>query len=162
MNNAYHNLNAPMPSMTVTASYSDFANEKLAVVEEYGHPVVLHGVNTAIAKSLADTLGKKLISDPIDSLHDTFRKRYYDEPRWKTNFDKVVGSDPMLTDIHTKNPEVLPNAFETIKRFSPSLAKDQLATRSLLRHVAMSGGEMDFATMNLLAETEKFHKESKR
>jgi hypothetical protein len=156
MRNMQHNMMAPMPSMTVTASYEKFASEKLAL-----EPPIVYGTNAAVAKSLADALGRKLIEAPIDALHESVKKRYYDEPTWRKNYSQVVKEDPLLSETHKQSPEVLANAFETIKRFSPSLAKDRLATRSLLRHVTMTGGEMDFATMKMLAETEKFHRESK-
>lgn len=159
MNSTHHDITAPFPSMTVTASYAKFASAKLGSPQD---PVLLGSAGAAAARSVADTLSQKLIADPIDSIHATIKKRYYDGPEWDKNFHSVVGGDPMLQQLHKDNPTVLPQAFDTIKRFSPSLAKDPLATRSLLRHVTMSGGEMDFATMKMLAETEKYHNESKR
>ena len=161
MNNAKHDLNTALPSMTVTASYEKFAAEKLSVGAPRGNEYFAT-TSSAVAKSLGDVLADKLVADPIDALHGTFKKKFYDEPEWASNFKKTVESDPMLTDLHKQNPQTLSSAFQTIKRFSPTLAKDHLATRSLLRHVAMSGGEMDFGTMKMLAETEKFHNESKR
>jgi hypothetical protein len=161
MTNAQHNLTTAIPSMTVKASYEKFASEKLGAVPP-ARPEYFTSAQTAMAKSLSDVLANKLVADPIDALHRTINKKFYDEPEWRQNFEKTVAADPMLKDIHQQNPETLHGAFQTIKRFSPSLAKDPLATRSLLRHVAMSGGEMDFGTMKMLAETEKFHNESKR
>lgn len=164
MNNAPHDLNTALPSMTVKASYEKFAAEKLGTTGStpMGRPEYFATTRAAVAKSLGDVLANKLVADPLDALHQTLTKKLYNEPEWKKNFEHTVQSDPMLRDIHQQNPETLYNAFQTIKRFSPTLAKDRLATRSLLRHVAMSGGEMDFGTMKMLAETEKFHNESKR
>lgn len=164
MNNAQHHLDTALPSMTVTASYEKFAAEKLSAnaPANVARPEYFGSAQSAMARSLGDVLANKFVAGPIDALQETINKKLYDEPKWKKNFHNTVQSDPMLRDLHTQNPETLHNAFETIKRFSPSLAKDRLATRSLLRHVAMSGGEMDFGTMKMLAETEKFHRESKR
>jgi hypothetical protein len=162
MGNAQHDVNAALPSMTVTASYEKFAAEKLSTTATPAPPEYFSTARGAVAKSLGDVLANKLVADPIDALHRTMNRRFYDEPEWKSNFDKTVQSDPMLQNLLQQNPDALHNAFHTIKRFSPTLAKDHLATRSLLRHVAMSGGEMDFGTMKMLAETEKFHNESKR
>lgn len=161
MNNAQHDLNTALPSMTVTASYEKFAAEKRSTTRP-SEPEYFNTARGAVAKSFGDVLANKLVADPIDALHRTMNRRFYDEPEWKINFDKTVQSDPMLQNLLQQNPDALHNAFQTIKRFSPTLAKDHLATRSLLRHVAMSGGEMDFGTMKMLAETEKFHNESKR
>ena len=153
-----------MPSMTVTASYEKFARAKLgaAAPGSAWQPMMMGSAQAGFAKSLTDTLGSKLIADPIDALHATIKKRYFDEPKWKQNFDDVVNGDPTLARAHAEHPEMLTDAFESVKRFSPSLAKDRLATRNLLRHVMMSGGELDHSTMKMLAETEKFHIESKR
>lgn len=161
MTNAQHDVNTALPSMTVTASYEKFAAEKQSATRPL-EPEYFNTARGAIAKSFGDVLADRLVADPLDAIHRTMKRRLYDEPEWKSNFDKTVQADPMLRDLHHQNPDALHNAFQTIKRFSPTLAKDQLATRSLLRHVAMSGGEMDFGTMKMLAETEKFHNESKR
>lgn len=159
-NNTKNNLTAPVPSMTVTASYDEFAREKGA--SNWFAPVMLSSTQAAVAKSLADTIGQRLVGDPLSAVGTSIKTKYFEEPKWKKNFEEVVASDPQLSRLHQQEPEVLPLAFETIKRFSPTLAKDRLATRSLLRHVAMSGGEMDFGTMKMLAETEKFHNEGRR
>ena len=152
-----------MPSMTVTASYEKFAQEKLASTSPMpsSNPMLFASAPAAFAKSLTDTLGAKLVADPIDALHATIKKRYYDEPKWQQNFDDVVKGDPMLSRAHTENPAMLEDAFSSVKRFSPTLAKDRLATRNLLRHVVMSGGEMDHSVMKMLAETEQAVTKSK-
>ena len=157
MANMRHDLTSPVPSMTVTASYEKFASEKLA-----NGPQIFSNTQTAMAKSVGDTLSNKLIADPIDALHATLKKRYFDEPKWQNNFNTVIQDDPALAKAHKENPAMFTDAFSSVKRFSPTLAKDRLATRNLLRHVLMSGGELDYSTMKMLAETEKFHNESKR
>ena len=158
MANMRHNINSPMPSMTVMASYDDFANEKVSAPND----MMLGSAHAAVAKSLADSLGSRLIGDPLDAVRDTIKKRYYDEPKWQRNFDDVVKGDPMLSKAHAENPTLLVDAFSSVKRFSPSLAKDRLATRNLLKHVVMSGGEMDHSVMKMLAETEKAVTQSKQ
>lgn len=163
MANARHDLTSAMPSMTVTASYEKFAEEKRAdPVRPSGSTLYLGSGQAAIAKSLTDTLGSKLIADPIDAIHAKIKRRYYDEPEWNRNFNEVVQGDPMLARAHSENPNMLTDAFSSVKRFSPSLAKDRLATRNLLKHVVMSGGEMDHSVMKMLAETEKALTQSKQ
>ena len=159
--NSRHDLTSAMPSMTVTASYEKFASEKLAT-DFSNNPMLLNSGRAAVAKSLTDTLGAKLIADPIDAIHGSIKKRYYDEPAWQKNFHEVVQGDPMLARAHEENPSMLVDAFASVKRFSPSLARDRLATRNLLKHVVMSGGEMDHSVMKMLAETEKAVTQSKQ
>lgn len=154
MQNMRRNLSSPLPDLTVKASYAKFAREKLGFsIPQTLQEAALKGVGGAIAE--------KLIGGPVDALHQAVKSRFFDEPKMQKNFDEVVKGDPMLAQAHGSDPDMLPLAFSTIKRFSPSLASDRLATRSLLRHVAMSGGEMDFGTMKMLAETEKMHREGK-
>jgi hypothetical protein len=159
--NMRHDLTSAMPSMTVTASYEKYASDKMADGNS-SNGMLFASSRAAVAKSVADTLGSRLIADPLDAVRDTVKKRYYDEPKWQKNFHSVVSSDPVLSRAHAENPSMLTEAFESVKRFSPSLASDRLATRNLLKHVVMSGGEMDHSVMKMLAETEKAVTQSKQ
>jgi hypothetical protein len=88
-------------------------------------------------------VGERLIGKPIDLIAGAAKSKLYDEPRQRKNFEAVIKADPMLAQHHGQNPQMMREAFETIRRFSPTLAQDPMATRSLLKHVAMSSGEMD-------------------
>jgi hypothetical protein len=70
----------------------------------------------------------------------------------------------MLQEAHRTNPKGLQETFSTLQTFAPSMAKNPQATKSFLRQATMSGmhgGGPDFATIRLLAETEKFIQNSK-
>lgn len=149
-------MNAQMPSMTVLASYAKFAQEKVA----NGMPVY-NNVQTAMAKSLGDTLADRLVAQPIDAMSGLLRKKLYDEPKQKAVFDHVVGEDPHLQQAHAANPKQLQEMYHTLKKFAPSLAVDRNATKSFLRQAMMAGGQLDYATIRMLAETEKFVQNSK-
>ena len=156
-----HDLTSPMPSLEVTASYAKFAEEKLAAPGP--QPMMLvPSAQSAFAQGFGSALAQKLVTDPLDALHSKLRRSYVDEPKWQRNFNDVVTGDPTLSQMHKERPQVLSDAYESIKRFSPTVAKDRLATRNILKHVAMSGGEMDHATMRMLAETEKLHADANR
>jgi hypothetical protein len=43
-----------------------------------------------------------------------------------------------------------------MRKFGPSMSTSPAVVRSFLRQSTMAGGNMDFATIRLLAETEKF------
>lgn len=168
MGNMRHDLTAPMPSLKVGMSYEKLAQAKLAgrpgpplPPPTFGERLTDAGASAGI-KSFTDSLARKLVEDPIDAAYGILRKKLKDEPEWNENFAHVVSSDPMLSQAHSESPNMLPDAFASIKRFSPSLAKDRLATRNLLKHVVMSGGELDHSVMKMLAETEKLRTESKR
>jgi hypothetical protein len=168
MGNAREDLNSPMPSLKIGASYEKLAARKLADTPRtvkappgFFQAAGMTAQNTAL-KSLTDSLAKKLIEGPLDAAYMGLKRRLSDEPAWQANFQNVVSSDPMLAQAHSENPAMLPDAFESIKRFSPSIAKDRLATKNLLKHVVLSGGELDHSIMKMLAETEKLHTESKK
>lgn len=155
LRNAEHDMTAALPSMTVTASYNKLAHAKL------GEGFAGNAARSFIG-GMGTPVGERLIGKPIDLIAGAAKSKLYDEPRQRKNFEAVIKADPMLAQHHGQNPQMMREAFETIRRFSPTLAQDPMATRSLLKHVAMSSGEMDFATMKMLAETEKMHQESMR
>lgn len=164
MNRMRHDLTSTMPSMEVRASYEKLAREKLASggpPSSFGERFGTAATNAG-AKAIADALVDRFLVSPMDAAYGGLKRRFSDEPAWKKNFEHVVGSDPLLAQAHNENPTVLADAFDSIKRFSPTLAKDRLATRNVLKHVVLSGGEMDHSVMKMLAETEKLHAESKK
>lgn len=155
MNNARHNMATPYPSMTVTAAektagptppprtFSDSARDK-----------IFEGAGNALAG--------KLVSEPIDALQKLLKKRFVDQPKWDANFHNAVQNDPELRDAYAKNPDQFHTVFDSVKQYSPSLAKNVLGTRSVLRHAMMTDYQMDWNTMKAIAEIEKLHAESKR
>jgi hypothetical protein len=172
MGNMRHDLTSAMPSLKVGMSYEKLAAAKLAgpapriPMPPLPPPTFRQNLEsagaTAAIKSVTDSLSRKLIEDPIDAAYSALRKKIKDEPEWRQNFEHVVNNDPVLSEAHAQNPLMLPDAFDSIKRFSPSIAKDRVATRNVLKHVVLSGGEMDHSIMKMLAETEKLRAESKR
>jgi len=60
--------------------------------------------------------------------------------------------DPVLADADDK---VLMEAYHTMQRFAPVLSTDKNAVRSFLRQAVMSGSGPDYASIKLLADTER-------
>jgi hypothetical protein len=58
-------------------------------------------------------------------------------------------------DLAAANKNDMADAFETMKRFAPTLATDKNATKAFLREAATSGGGVNYNTIKLLAEAEK-------
>jgi len=160
MQNAQQNAGTPLPPMAVHASYDDFAERaKLGELQPM-YPTV----QGALANSMATQLATKFIGEPIDAAHKALKKKFYDEPKQQQAFDEAVQGDDMLREAHTSNPAHLTDAFSTLKKFAPSMASHPQATRSFLRQAHMAGTHgsgMDFATIRMLAETEKFVQNSK-
>lgn len=171
--NAQHRLNAPMPSMSVYASldepdneidaevklgFEKFAQQKLADSPYYIAPSAQSAMGAEIGKQFAS----KLITDPIDAIQKSLKKKLMDEPKWQANFHTVVHDDPELTQFHQEDPDSLQRAFGSMKRMSPTLAKDYSATANFLKQTVLSGGKVDIASLKLLADIEKATADAKR
>ena len=158
--NSAHNMSNPLPPMTVTASYDEFCEEKVANVYAPVYPSMQNALSTAISQQLAT----KFVGDPIDAAHKVLTKKLYDEPKQQAAYDDAISSDEILQEAHRSNPRALQESFSTLKTFAPSMAKNPQAAKSFLRQATMSGMQgsgPDFATIRLLAETEKFIQNSK-
>lgn len=148
-----------MPSMSVYASYDEFAAEKIA-----DYAPVYQTMQSSLANSLANQLATKFVGEPMDAVHKVLRKKFYDDPKHQQSFQNAVDEDDMLRAHHAENPDSLMKSFSTLKEFAPTLAKNPMATRSFLRNATMSGMHgtgPDFATIRLMAETEKFLQNAK-
>lgn len=155
--NAQHQMAQPVPSMTVLGSYDEFARSKLAALAKRADPVnTLNGAHSAMAGAFGQALAQKLVTEPIDNAHRFLKKKIVDGPKAHTTFHSVVQEDPMLRDAYAQNPEGLEETFKAMRKFGPSMSTSPAVVRSFLRQSTMAGGNMDFATIRLLAETEKF------
>lgn len=166
--NSAHMQPQMMPSMSVYASYDKFAATKLAELKEAaGPPFVLRNNDTygktqgALSDAFAKSLADKFVSEPIDAIHRTLKKMLYDDPEAHDTFHGVVQDDDLLRDTYAAHPEHLEQSFNAMKKFGPSLVTSPAAVRSFLRQSAMTGGNIDFATIKLIAETEKMIQNAK-
>lgn len=170
LGHAHHMMPQPMPSMSVYASYQDFTAEKKAELrgetpktaaplrsgfDPYG------SVQGEFAKSFGNALAQKFVTDPIDTFHRTLRKKLIDDPKANDTFHAVVQDDDMLREAYQQSPERMEQTFKAMRKFGPSMSTTPAAVRSFLRQSAMAGNNMDFATIRLLAETEKFVQNSR-
>lgn len=158
--NSHTQMNQPLPAMSVYASYDEFAREKHADfmpprVDTFGR------THDALSGALAQSLSRKLVEEPIDAFHRTLKKRLIEDPKAEQSFQAAVQGDPHLKSLYEKNPDNLRLAFKTMRKFSPTTASSPMAVQSFLLNTAMSGGRLDFATIRLLAETEKFVQNAK-
>jgi hypothetical protein len=156
-------MSTPYTPMTVLASYDEFAEAqlgtKLADFNGSPAPSFAPTLQNAGNNALAQSLAQSLISKPLDGLGGLLKKKFYDGPKQRQTFDHVMGSDP---ELHGADRGKLEEAFGSLKRFGPSMAMDRNATRTFLRQAMMSGGNLDFATLRMLSEIEKFHQGGKQ
>lgn len=155
------NMTAPLPSMTVMASYDEFANDKLANDKDTGWTGVFPTVRGTATAALANTLSQHLVGKPLDSLASLIKKKYVTHPKQERTFGEVTTKDPMLAQHFKQSPEQLHEAYKVMKDFGPALSTNPTAVRSFLQQAAMSNGNLDYATIRMLAETEKFIQNSR-
>lgn len=176
MANARQDPGTAMPRM-VYASYDEFAHEKKASLRttktaqqrqtpqrEKVADGVYPAAHGALAQALASQLANKFIGEPIDAISGVLKKKFYIEPKQQKAFETAIAEDPMLADLNRENPKALLSSFATLKKFSPTMSQDPQASRGYLRLAATSGLHNtgpDFATIRLMAETEKNIQNSK-
>lgn len=162
--NAQHGMSQPIPSMSVYASYDEFAQAKHAELQKLAAPFqrmppppdTFSQVHQNLSTAFGQALAKKLVSDPIDDFHRILKKKIVDDPKAHDTFHHVVSNDEILGDAYKQDPKSLEEAFGAMRKFAPSMVTTPAAVRSFLRQSTMGGGNLDFATLRLMAETEKF------
>jgi hypothetical protein len=139
--NRKHQLDAPMVPLSVKAA------------EHQG----LYGQTLTIGQSaLSNAISRALVERPLNAAGDVLNKKLYTQPKQNKAFHHATSSDEYIAKAMKENPDQIHGAFQTMRRFGPSLAEDPNAVRSFLRQAAMSNGQIDYATIRMLAETEKF------
>jgi len=79
------------------------------------------------------------------------------DPQRKQVFQRVVASDPYVSQFVRESPENearVEEAFKSMSRFAPLLSTDPNAVTSLLRQVAVSAGPVDYNLIKSLADAE--------
>lgn len=122
------------------------------------------GLGSSVAKGLTEGLVRsvtdRLVSGPLGKAWEIIDKKLYMEPRQKNVLKQAIQSDPMLSRMMETNPEMIAEAYKTVKTYAPSLTVDKAALQGFLRQVAITG-IVDPASIRMLAETEKFIKASR-
>ena len=122
------------------------------------------GLGGNVAKGLTEGLVKsvteRLVSGPLTKAWDIIDKKLYMEPRQKNVLKQAIQTDPMLARMMETNPELIAEAYKTVKTYAPSLTVDKSALQGFLRQIAITG-IVDPASIRMLAETEKFIKASR-
>lgn len=148
--------------------YAEYSHVKTAAAPSFWGDVKAHGagpLSTGVASGLTQgvstgigqALGNLLLA-PIEWAAGKGHKMLVTDPKQHAAYERAVQTDPHLQATHQSAPEMLPTLFSTMRKFAPSVATDPLAVRTFLTHGVTTGGNLDFATLKLLAETERLHK----
>lgn len=152
-----HDMTATLPLLSVKNAHDEFYARKVAAFGDKGldfgpvSPRVYDAGAGALAMALAD-VG---VRQPINALQGLVKKKLYTEPKQRRVFDEVMAGDPDLSRTHAERPEVIRDAYDTLKFVGPSLATNRSAVRNFLRNAMMVDGNIDYSTLKTLAETEK-------
>jgi hypothetical protein len=101
------------------------------------------------------SVAQQLFATPINKAFDILNRKLYLEPRQKNVFQQAIQTDPVLARAMEETPDIVMSAYKTLKQFAPSLTADPASVKNFLRQAVVMGGQVDFATIKLLAETEK-------
>lgn len=103
------------------------------------------GIGEMLARGLGTALGG-------------VREALFGNPAKKAILEKIMRDDRIIADAVQRNPaakEQLLEAYATLNKFAPTLAEDINAVRSFLREVVLGGGQVNYATIKNLVDTEK-------
>lgn len=152
MNVRKQQLDAPMVPLEVK-----HAAEKTAFGGRGLYPNIVGTSQNALATAVA----RSLVERPLNAAGDAFNKKVYTQPKQNKAFQHATTRDELVSKAMQDNPDQVHAAFSTMRRFGPSLAEDPNAVKSFLRQAAMANGQIDYATIRMLAETEKFIRHSR-
>lgn len=125
------------------------------------------GIMEGFGKGVGATLGGGLVglvTHGIGMGVDALRDHFLVDPKRKELFERLLSSDPVLSDAVVRNPdarESLQEAYGTMVRFAPNLSLDVNAVRSFLREAVLGGAGVNYATIKNLVETERAVHEGK-
>ena len=149
------------PGRTLIASLDEFLEKKAEEHAKFADDSLLavgqKGFAGGIGGGLASSLLDKAFSW-IGKGYDKLENAAIDTPKRKAILETLVHSDPVIADAirrHPDNLRVVQEAFDTMVRFAPNLAKDLNAMRSFLREAVIGGAGVNYATIKNLVETEK-------
>lgn len=121
--------------------------------EAFNSAVLQESMGAGAGKGIA-TEGLGAVRRLIGVTAQTMRERLFRDKKRSAIFQSAVETDPTVAYYDQQNPEVLPRAYETMVRFAPELSTDPNIVVSFLRHAAMTGGTLDYATVKGLADAE--------
>jgi hypothetical protein len=144
MNVRKQQLDAPMVPLSVKHSAEKTARDLYTNIMGTSH------------NALANAVARSLVERPLNAAGDALNKKLYTQPKQNKAFQHATTQDELVSKAYKDNPDQIHSAFSTMKRFGPSLAEDPNAVKSFLRQSSMANGQIDYATIRMLAETEKF------
>jgi hypothetical protein len=115
----------------------------------------------AFISGMGSGAGKSFMSEGIGFLRRVLgftaqkvKERSIDVPEQERIIRSVLKNDPVVATFERESPGKAQEAYETMRRFAPTLSTDENATASFLRNSAVSGGPMDFQTIKGIADAE--------
>jgi hypothetical protein len=105
------------------------------------------GVFGSFIGGIGSSIGKELTSSAWKA-----GKRAINSGDPDAVFSSTIKQDDMLAGADKK---MLSGAFETMRRFAPTLASDPNAVQAFLREAATTGSGVNYNTIKLLAEAER-------
>lgn len=164
--NALQTSHARERDRLMNAYTSPYRDVIASVIEKTSAPKAPSmSFSSATGKGLAEGVGKGLgglaagiLGAGVGKGVDLLRDRFLLEPKRKELFERLLKSDPVLSDAVHRNPDakgLLLEAYGTMTRFAPSLALDVNAVRSFLREAVLGGSGVNYATVKNLVDTER-------
>lgn len=95
--------------------------------------------------------GAMLMNGILNNSINAGRDAMVNGPVRKKIFDALMMSDPVISRA---DPEMVLEAYHTMKKFAPTLSTDPNAARAFLREAVVHEGSLNFTTLGALAKAE--------
>lgn len=148
---------------TASARYDRFAERKLAEKTASIGPNQTFGASMlgSFGEAITKNIAQQLFAAPIAKAFEIIDRKLYLEPKQRNVFQQAVQSDPVVARAMQETPDIVMSAYKTLKQFAPSMTVDPNSLKNFLRQAIVMGGQIDFATIKLLAEAEKNIRQSR-
>lgn len=110
----------------------------------------MDSLGTGVVSGAGKAIGQGLVQG-LGSLGSRLWQQQELGPSQDEMLQLLQGEDPIIADA---DPQEIAEAYETMKRFAPTLSSDKNVARSFLREAAASGGGVNYNTVRLLADAE--------
>ena len=127
----------------------------------HGTPLTMPGLAQHFGGHLLSSMIAPIVQAPAQGIADRIKGLFApaapgsspnDAAMRLTVLKQLKAEDPVLSQADDKT---ITDAYQTMVRFAPVLSTDKNAVRSFLRQAVMSGAGPDYASIKLLADSER-------
>jgi hypothetical protein len=114
---------------------------------------MVEGVGGGVGKAVGEQ-GIGGIRRLLGAGAQAIKEKFFADPKRDQILQDVLTNDPDIAAYHREKPEGVQQAYDTMRRFAPTLSTDPNVVTAFLRGAAMLGGPLDYNVIKGLADAE--------